>query len=325
MSDDIEFPLLILPEGRNLETGRKQQAYRALDQPEDLAAAIVSEDVNALQIRNRRSPIDVSSYDRTARRPGRIFGHRRDQAVCRTAGARQEAVIALHDAPSIVASKPNEIDLLPIILSDVGSPEFAGLPVEGKAPGIPQAVSENLRSSSAGREGIVRWDGVRGATVHIDSQNLSEQLLLVLATVSRIAGGSSVAPRNIEKSVRTKRHHPPVMVGERLRNCHEQVFFSPRPVGVLGHLVFGQDCRAVGCPVIVHDIAAVLPKGRVKGEAEQPLLSSSPHATGDVQKRHLKQLAVLDHSNPVWLLNHKQSVTSVSCLSEKQRVPKPGL
>src|SRR6058998_2147585 len=167
--DDIELPLLILSKGRNLQTGRKQRAYSALDQPEGFAAAIISEDIDALQIRNRGSPIDVPAGDRTARRSIGIFSHRRHQAVRLTAGARQEAVIALHDAPSVVAARPNEIDLLPIILSDVGSPQLAGLPVEGKAPGIPQAVGENLRSSSGRREGIVRWDGIRVATVHIDS------------------------------------------------------------------------------------------------------------------------------------------------------------
>src|SRR6185436_4955701 len=54
------------------------------------------------------------------------------------------AGVGLEDAPAVVAALLDEILLLPDVLAHVADPEVAGHGVEGPAPGVAEAVGEDL-------------------------------------------------------------------------------------------------------------------------------------------------------------------------------------
>ena len=51
--------------------------------------------------------------------------------------------------PPVVTALANEIDLFPLILTDVASPEFARLTIEAHPPDVPQAQISGFASSDA--------------------------------------------------------------------------------------------------------------------------------------------------------------------------------
>ena len=108
----------------------------------DLVGAVVSEEVGALQARDRRAAVDRATADRTAAavaiRPDRE-GHR--GRIWATAGV--VGVVALVAAPAVVlapgAGGGLEVDLFDRVLAHVRHVEVAGRAVEGAAPDVPQA------------------------------------------------------------------------------------------------------------------------------------------------------------------------------------------
>src|SRR5438105_2878181 len=101
---------------------------------------------------------------------------------------------AFHPTPPVVLPAGRggklEVDLLPRVLTDVPDPQVSGLPVEGVAPGVPQAVRPDLRPDPwpAG-ERIVGRDGVRTSAgpSWIDAEHLAQQGVQPLPGVQRIA------------------------------------------------------------------------------------------------------------------------------------------
>ncbi len=99
--------------------------------------------------------------------------------------ARDVFVHALKEVPAEVdlagCAGRQEIDLLPGALSDVADPQVAGQGIKGEAPGVAQTIMEYLIA-----EGIIGWDGIRTAAVHIDAQELAKQGAQVLPIALRV-------------------------------------------------------------------------------------------------------------------------------------------
>src|SRR5690606_24447877 len=184
----------------------------------DLPRAIVAEEVPTPKLRIAASPVDVPAGDRACLfRPVVVLGHREYQAVRTAAGARRIAVPALHDIPAVVftpGARPGRIvDLLPVLLADVGDVKITGLPVEGEPPRIAQAVGPDLGPGvPAAHEGVVRRDRVRLSPVHVDPEHLSQQARKVLSVPPRIARPAAVAGPDVEIAVGAEGHHAAVVV-----------------------------------------------------------------------------------------------------------------
>ena len=59
-------------------------------------------------------------------------------------------------------------------------------------------------------------------TIHVDAQDLAEQLADVLSTVARIVARAAVTHSDVEESIRPERQHAAIVVGERLRDHEER-------------------------------------------------------------------------------------------------------
>jgi hypothetical protein len=116
-----------------------------------------------------------------------VLENRHDQPLNVTVLLQEEAMRSLYDMPAIVAPSRDEIDLFPLVLSDVGKPERSCFAIEGESPGIPNSIGEDFRTATPLREWIVRWNGIGRRSVHINAENLPQQLSLVLCAILWIA------------------------------------------------------------------------------------------------------------------------------------------
>ncbi len=76
----------------------------------------------------------------------------------------------LHGVPAVVPSLHDEVHLFPVALPHVSCVELTSHPIEGKAPGIPQAIGPDLSSDPRlASEGIIWGNLKRQGTVYIDA------------------------------------------------------------------------------------------------------------------------------------------------------------
>ena len=86
---------------------------------------------------------------------------------------------------------------LPRPLADVADIEVAGLPVEGEAPGIAEAVAQICRRRPSTRRGC--WRDVvlpasgKSVAVDVEAEDLAEEDVGVLGVVVRIVRAAAVA------------------------------------------------------------------------------------------------------------------------------------
>ncbi len=141
-------------------------------------------------------------------------------AIRRTAGVRaarrgERGLAALAADPSQVRRRrgrsADEVDLLPLVLSDVAQVEVAGLPIEGEAEGVAHAQRPDLVARArladvrvVGGDSVV--GGVEAALIggrsrihpaHVDAQDLSQQGARALAVSRRL-------PRRCRTAVRRR-------------------------------------------------------------------------------------------------------------------------
>src|SRR5262245_42907272 len=110
--------------------------------------------------------------------------------------------------------------------------------------------------------------------VHIDTQDLAEELLRVLRSVVGVVGRATIAQTNIEKTIWTKFDHPAVVIGKRLRDGEENRFLSIRHIPIAGRdVIFRNHRRAVRLTRIVHKKASIVREPRMKREPEQSSLT----------------------------------------------------
>lgn len=96
----------------------------------DLAGAEVAVDVGPAQPGDGVAPVDVASDDGAGGAVEGVLPDRWDGALAVAVVAGPEAVIAFEDVPAVVAAALDDVDLLPLVLSDVAGPKLAGLAVE---------------------------------------------------------------------------------------------------------------------------------------------------------------------------------------------------
>src|SRR5690606_26266389 len=171
----------------------------------DAARAVVAVDVAPLQRGRVRSPVDEAARDRLPLRPA-VFPDGQRQALGRTARRRLVAVPPFHDVPPVVAAAGDDVDLFVRALPDVGHPEPARRRVEAEAPGVAQAVGEDLLAVTlrVSRERVVRRDAVAapaGGPVDVEAEDGAEEGGRVLAVPLRVAAQAAVAEGDVEVAV----------------------------------------------------------------------------------------------------------------------------
>jgi hypothetical protein len=137
-----------------------------------------------------------------------------------------------------------EVDLFDLVLTDVGGPEVARLPVEREAPGIAEAVGPDLGEAvSAVGERVVGGDGVGALPAAASTSRrriLPSRASGVLGVVLRVAAGAAVAETGVEVAVRAEHDQAAVVVGERVGNGEQDL--AAGGVGAVG--VVGGDAVA---------------------------------------------------------------------------------
>src|SRR5208337_3720041 len=112
------------------------------------------------------------------------------QSRCPLPGMSQSSLRFATDLDTHACHVVDDVDFLPEVLADFTRPEPAGLPVEGQAPDVADAISPNLGTGvGTADEGIVFGDRVvlaAFAMVNVDAEDLAEQgpeILTVLVGV----------------------------------------------------------------------------------------------------------------------------------------------
>jgi hypothetical protein len=256
--------------------------------------AVVGVDVAAEKRGQSRIANDVTAGDRAAPAGVRVLPSRlhmvRWQRVALSVGS--EDVAALVAAPAEVHAPARvrrrcEVDLLPVVLTDVGEREVAGLPIEREAPRVPESVSPDLVAAGNAYEGIVGGDRVGlsvGAELGIDPQELAAQVLEVLRTTERVAAASAVARGQVEVVVGPELKLAAVVV--RLPRVRDLDHDSPR--GRVGNVridgvaeILGDDDVPLGVGVVDVKLAARRVVRRERHREETSLAARRDHVDGE--------------------------------------------
>src|SRR5262249_49756489 len=114
-----------------------------------------------------------------------------------------------------------QVDLLPLVLSDIGDPQVARLPIERVPPRIAQPERPDLGPNpGAPDEWIVGRDRVAAGGPGRDAKHLRQQRAQLLAVALRIALAPAVAEPDVQIAIRAEYQIAAVVVGERL--LHEE-------------------------------------------------------------------------------------------------------
>ena len=228
--------------------------------------------------------VHVAAGDRAARRRGSTRRSGSTSPV-RVARPRTRWVPSMRFQPRLAprpASKPSggreAVDLLPLVLADVGDPQVAGRRGRRRtATGCGRR-----RARSRARRPRRRRTGCRGmrvggsssvAALGVDAQDLAEQGRRVLPVAVGVAAAAAVAQADVEEAVGAEGELAAVVVGGRLVDRRAA---RRRVVGVDGGAVAQRRTRATrvrpsGCGVWSRRRAAAVAG---EGQAEQPLLAA---------------------------------------------------
>src|SRR3990172_6385565 len=208
--DEVELTGRVLRERRQAlpafheSHGRRARIARV--EPPHGARTEVAVHVPPAQLGQRRPAIHVAAGDTAV--PGiarAVDGAGRGQAAHVAALARLEALVSFDDAPAVVAAQGDQVGLLAVTLTDVPGPQVARLAIEGDAPWVAESVRENLGSTAARRERIVRWGRVR-VPRDVEPQDFAEQDVRFLAVVLRVAARAPVADPQVQVAVGAELH-----------------------------------------------------------------------------------------------------------------------
>src|SRR5262245_9677606 len=136
---------------------------------------------------------------------------------------------AFAHAPAIVAAFDDDINFLKLILSNIGSPEFAGLTVEAHTPGIAQAVGVNFRAEAfvaLADERIVLGNAIlqmTGLGIDVDAKDFAIKETGALAEVVGIAAQTAVADADVQVSILAEEDRAGVVVSIHHRDFHDDV------------------------------------------------------------------------------------------------------
>jgi hypothetical protein len=180
----------------------------------DLRAAVVTEQISAVQVWERAVPDDVAADDRAVATA--VWGD--EERGYRVGGVtRLVRSISLPDAPAVVGSRAgagrDEVDLLLEILAGVADEQVAGRAIEGEPPWAAEPVSPDLRPlARLSDERIGGRDRVAAAGGAVDAQDLGEQRVRVLPIVVRVVLAAAVAHADVELAFGSERELSSVVV-----------------------------------------------------------------------------------------------------------------
>src|SRR5204862_6738048 len=114
----------------------------------------------------------------------------------------------------------HEVDLLPLVLTDVGDPQVAGLAIPGEPPRVAEPVGPDLGQPAAPGERIVGRDRVlaAGGRPRVDPQDLAQHrverlpVAALCVAAALVAGSTAVAEAEIQHPVGTEAQLPAVVV-----------------------------------------------------------------------------------------------------------------
>src|SRR5215216_1694888 len=323
--DDVELAAGFFAEGAYPQSGldRSQPrpgVARVTNQPPDSAAAIISEQVDAVQIRYRAPPIDIATGNNAplfVTEPG-------DGCHKRVTAPSGVARGPLHQIPAIVLSARTRrrlvVDFLVRRRPNVADPQVARDPIETKAPGVAQSKRPDLgaRPRLVG-VGVVGRDCVPevvGHLVDVDAQDLAEQGPQILAILAVPA--TPVTQPDVEISIlRPKEEQTTVVVRRRL--VDEQDGFGARRVSAVRicarHPVSGDDGAAVAIGVVDENVSIVRVVG-MEGDAEQPALPATADEVGDVQERLGHEPTIANDADAPRLLDDKEAAAAISRIDD---------
>ena len=212
-----QLPLLAVEDEAKLRDGcrplRRQVVRR---HGEQAPAREVREQVLAAQRRNRPSLVGIAAADGVAfvvvvlrHRIDERLGIRRRPRIHRAVPAESaDAALggerALAPAPAVVGAALADVQLLDLVLADVGE-EHSPVRVPGELLRMAQAVGPNLlRRAGAADERIVRRDAVGAPAAgvqRVDAGDGAERRVQPLAVVVRIVAAAAVAEADVQQAV----------------------------------------------------------------------------------------------------------------------------
>src|SRR5215212_529826 len=319
--DDVELAAGVFAEGAYPQScldGAQPRpgVARVTNQPPDSSAAIISEQVDAVQIRYRAPPIDIAT------------GNNAPLIVIKPGDGRHKRVTApsgvargpLHQIPAIVLSASTRrrlvVDFLVRRRPNVADPQVARDPIETKAPGVAQSKRPDLGARSLLVDvGVVGRDCVPevvGHQIDVDAQDLAEQGAQILAILAVPA--TPVTQPDVEISIlRPIEEQTTVVVSRRL--VDEQDGFGTRRVSAVPirarHPVSGDDGAAVAIGVVDENVAIVRVVG-MEGDAEQPAFPATADEVGDVQERLGHDPTIANDVDPSRLLDDEKAAAAIT-------------
>jgi hypothetical protein len=143
---------------------------------------------------------------------------------------------AFVEGPAIIAAIFDDVDFLVSSLTDVGSPEFLAVWMEGEAPRVAEAEGEDFRVvAGCVEEGVVGGESigaVAGAGVDVNAENLAVVDEGVLGEALGVVALSSVADGDVKVAVGAEENVAGIVVPEGLGEFEEDAL--GREVGFVG-------------------------------------------------------------------------------------------
>ncbi len=212
-----------------------------------------------------------------------------------------------------------EVDLLPEALPDVADQDPAV--VEREPERVAQAECVDLVSAALADEWVAagRPVGLRAVLVGVDSQELAQQLVLVLSVLVRVARAAAVARPRVQPPVGSELELPPVVVplSRVPDHDHPAARALQRPgVGRSAELVdldVPGPVRVVGVEVVVALVVGI------EGDREQASLASGRDPAGDVEEGAALDVAVVDHPDRAALLDHVEEARRAGSVGDVGR------
>ena len=177
-------------------------------------------------------------------------------------------------------------------MADVGQPQIAGFPVEGKSPRITKSVGPNLGAGfwNAG-EGIILGDsvtwGLAGVIGNVDTEEGTQEGAQVLAVGMGVAAAAAIAQSQVKVAVGAEGQLAAVVVAKGLGDFQQYCFTGGVGLkqGIRADGKAGQDRPAGVGGGVVYEEAAIFGVGRRESQPQQPLLVAlDADAVSDVQK-----------------------------------------
>jgi hypothetical protein len=195
---------------------------------------------------------------------------------------------AFHPPPAVVlaarAAGGLEVDLLPRVLPDVTDEEIACEAVEAEAPRIAQAVRPDLGPGAGHpKEGVGGGNPVGCRPVDVDAENLAKEAPQILGVVVDIARAAAVADANVQVTVGAKGELAAIVIRSGLGNGQQDGAGELSTVGIARRRVPSDD--HIPCRVrVVHIEEPVGRVARMKGEPNQPSLTTAGHERGNIEE-----------------------------------------